>query len=700
MVRTLMDAVLTQKIAAGELDPVSDAFVASLAESPVDAKFLGEVGQALAQAGQEEHADFLLRMADDHLRQGNAWRQRLDLLRRAGDLLYPEPLALHEEIVRSLQEAHGGSELAKRLLDKLGLHRAPDDIPKTWEKADRVDELMALAPGTVVAMEGKGAGRVAEVNLQLDSFRVDLGPLGVLSVGFAAAKKLLRPLQPHHVLRRKLEDPATLTGLKTSDPAELVRGVLQSYDEPLTGNELRTALAGTVDESEWTSFWNRAKKSPQLVALPGARQRYRWADSAASAVAGVRERFAAAPWRERLDLLKGDGARDPALQREMVAALAEQAGSLQKAEPAAALEVALALERVGAPLAGDLTPEALLAASDDPVRMLGATGRAAREEGYRRLPATRGDWATVFEKALLREEEPKVLDLLADRLAADASGGVNNRAGLDRVVGELLTAPRKSPAGFAWLAERAARDESLLQRSPLRFFQQVLATAGDEAFSAHRKRLLKMADSGGTLPRLLPLLEPAQAAQAEEAVGKAPGLEQYQREALKNALHLRFPELRQDAEQPLYATPEAIVAKKEELRKLLEEEIPANRKAIEEARALGDLRENFEYKSARQRHEYLAARAAGLHRDLGRARPIDAAKVDSSAVHVGTHVVLRGPGGEERAFTLLGPWDSQPEQGILSHESELATSLLGKAVGDAVAVEGKSFAVAAIQPFR
>src|SRR4029079_8717155 len=89
---------------------------------------------------------------------------------------------------------------------------------------------------------------------------VACGPLGVLSVGFAAAKKLLRPLQPHHVLRRKLEEPAALTGVKKSDPAQLVQGVLQSYDEPLTGNELRTALAGTVDEAEWTSFWNRAKK--------------------------------------------------------------------------------------------------------------------------------------------------------------------------------------------------------------------------------------------------------------------------------------------------------------------------------------------------------------------------------------------------------------------------------------------------------
>jgi transcription elongation GreA/GreB family factor len=545
-----------------------------------------------------------------------------------------------------------------------------------------------------VAMEGKGAGRVAEINLQLDSFRVDLGALGALSVGFAAAKKMLRPLQPHHVLRRKLEDPAGLVALKRDDPAELVRVVLASYDEPLTGNELRQALAGVVDEAEWTSFWNRAKKSPQLVSQPGARQRYRWAASAGDAVAGVRERFATAPWRERLDLLKSHGARDHALVQEMVKALGEQAEALRAREPAVALEVALALERAGAPLTPELAPETLLATSDDPLRLLAATDRATREEAYRRLPAARGDWPTWFEKALLREEEPKVLDIIADQLVAET------RPAFDRLVGELLTQPRKNPAGFAWLAERAARDETLLRRNPIRLFQQVLAGSADDSFGPYRKRLLKLADSGGTLPRLLPYLEPAQAAQAAEAVGKAPGLEKYQREALTNAIQLRFPELRQEAEQPLYATPEAITAKKEELRRLLEEEIPANRKAIEEARALGDLRENFEYKSARQRHEYLAARAAGLHRDLGRARPIEASKVDATAVRVGTRVRLAGPSGEERAFTLLGPWDSQPEQGILSHESELASSLLGKEVGDNFGLEGKTYRIAAIEPFR
>jgi transcription elongation GreA/GreB family factor len=693
-----MDADLEKKIAAGELDTVEDEFLSRLAEVPPDGSFLGKVVRALAQTGNEEQADFLLRMADDQVRSAGHWRSRLQLLRQAGHLLAPEPVALHDEIVKTLMAAHGDGELPRRLGEKSGLHRAPDDIPKTWEKADRVDELMALAPGTIVLMEGKGSGRVSEVNLQLDSFRVDLGPLGVLSVGFAAAKKMLRPLPAHHVMRRRLEDLPGLNALKADNPSELVRIALASYDEPLTGNELRQALAGIVDESEWTSFWNRAKKSPQLVAQPGARQRYRWADSADAAVAGVRERFAGATMRERLELLKSHGAREPELLRHMADALAGQVGQARASDPAAALEASLALERAGSPLGGELSVEALLAASDDPVRLLGATDRATREEGYRRLPQARGDWQTWFEKALLREEEAKVLDLLADRLAG--AGPAERTASLDRIVGELLSQPRKNPAAFAWLAERAARDEALLQRNPLRLFQQTVSAASDESFGIHRKRLLRLADSGGTLPRLLPLLDAAQAAQAEESVVKSSSLEDYQKEALRNAIQLRFPELRQDAEQPLYATPEAIVAKKDELRRLLEEEIPANRKAIEEARALGDLRENFEYKSARQRHEYLAARASGLHRDLGRARPIDMTKVDASAVRVGTRVELRGPAGEQRSFTLLGPWDSQPEQGILSHESELAGKLLGLGVGDSITLEGKPHRIERIQPFR
>src|SRR4029078_12662794 len=121
---------------------------------------------------------------------------------------------------------------------------------------------------------------------------------------------------------------------------------------------------------------------------------------------------------------------------------------------------------------------------------------------------------------------------------------------------------------------------------------------------------------------------------------------------------LRFQALRKETgPPPIYALIGSVEAKRAELQQILSVEIPANRKAIEEARAMGDLRENFEYKSARQRHEYLNARAASLNSDLSRSRPIETAGMDTSEVRIGSRVTL-GQGSRERIITLLGPWES------------------------------------------
>src|SRR5262249_48925385 len=155
--------------------------------------------------------------------------------------------------------------------------------------------------------------------------------------------------------------------------------------------------------------------------------------------------------------------------------------------------------------------------------------------------------------------------------------------------------------------------------------------------------------------------------------------------------------LRQETETPLYATPASIDARRAELKRLLKVEIPANRKAIEEARAMGDLRENFEYKSARQRHEYLAARTGALDRELRRVRPLDPKTIDTSEVRIGTRLALRAQDGAPRSPTLLGPWESKPEEGVVSYESELGKGLLGKKIGDAVELEGVPYVLDAIR---
>ena len=96
---------------------------------------------------------------------------------------------------------------------------------------------------------------------------------------------------------------------------------------------------------------------------------------------------------------------------------------------------------------------------------------------------------------------------------------------------------------------------------------------------------------------------------------------------------------------------------------------------------MGDLRENFEYKSARERHEYLNSRLAALHRDLGRARPIDFDNLDLTETRIGARLILLAANGNERELAVLGPWESRPESGVVSYESELGKALLGKRVG-------------------
>ena len=71
-------------------------------------------------------------------------------------------------------------------------------------------------------------------------------------------------------------------------------------------------------------------------------------------------------------------------------------------------------------------------------------------------------------------------------------------------------------------------------------------------------------------------------------------------------------------------------------------------------------------------------------------------------MRVGTRVVLRVPeGGREVSATILGPWDSSPEEGVYSYESEFAMALLGKRVGESVrAPDGEAAEIVAIAPWR
>jgi len=141
-------------------------------------------------------------------------------------------------------------------------------------------------------------------------------------------------------------------------------------------------------------------------------------------------------------------------------------------------------------------------------------------------------------------------------------------------------------------------------------------------------------------------------------------------------------------EDSLIVSKESFDKKLADLDIITKEKIPENSLAIEKARELGDLKENAEYHMAKDDQKVLLARQAELQGDLMRAKPTDFSEAPIDSIGIGSIVELNDLGsGEKVRYTILGAWDSDPENNILSYLTPLGQSILGKKVGDEVQID-------------
>lgn len=137
-------------------------------------------------------------------------------------------------------------------------------------------------------------------------------------------------------------------------------------------------------------------------------------------------------------------------------------------------------------------------------------------------------------------------------------------------------------------------------------------------------------------------------------------------------------------DQRLLVSSWSIQARREELEDLIKNQLPASKAAIEAARELGDLRENAEYKMAREHDELLSARRGQLERDISSADVIDFNSATNDKVGIGSVVELSTNRGEKLTATILGAWDSDTQKNIFSYQTPLAQALLDHKKGDTV----------------
>jgi transcription elongation GreA/GreB family factor len=648
----------------------------------------------LRKADERSRADALLELLNESLKERQAWPQRLRVLKEIARLS-KRPANLRPAFEEALEKTYGTRASFRPLME---LVRFSDADPKhnPVDKVDKLETWLLYDVGEYYFMSGRGAGVVTELNPDLGSCRLDFERDKRVSVPLGAAQKFLSPLPPGHLLRRKFEDGEALQAFVVKNPAEAFAQLLQSFGRPLAMGEVKDSMIGIVPDAKWSSWWTTARKHPHIVVHGnGAKAKYEWNESADQADDAIRMKFEKASLREKIDLAKRHSARSPELADLFATRLAREAEASAKSEPALAWEALVMLEKLPASVQTTLDANSLLTGPVAARVVAAISDRQLRERALRNIREANPEWPRAVSELFFLDDDPKILTIILSMLDETGHTELHNR-----LIDETLRYPRRHPRAFYWYCKTANESESLQPRANYTLLGQIFDAIESDEFGPLRARFKDFFDKGALAIRIIMSVDDEEGARkVYQTIDRHGLIEEYRREIVRAAALMKYPALREPEVEAIYATAAALLKKREELDHMVKVEIPANSKAIQVAREMGDLRENFEYKAARQRAEYLSARVGKLNTELAHVRLISPDQVDPSEIRIGTSAVLSN-GDIRREVTVLGPWESDPERGIYSNQSEAAKSLLGKRAGDLVTFMGNDYQIESVTVWR
>ncbi len=178
-------------------------------------------------------------------------------------------------------------------------------------------------------------------------------------------------------------------------------------------------------------------------------------------------------------------------------------------------------------------------------------------------------------------------------------------------------------------------------------------------------------------------------------------VEEAQKEAFLSAIRSVHPDFQPVSTQPdesweldeekLITSREGYEKMKSELDRLVSVElVNISRELAKVADVSADIRENVEYNALMEKQATLELTISKLDDEMKKAKVLSREEISTDSVGVGTRVILRdAASGDERDYTILGPWDADFEKRILSYRSPIAKSLLGAKKGETIHLDSE-----------
>ncbi len=574
-------------------------------------------------------------------------------------------------------------------------------------------KLEAMEPGAYCIHKSWGFGQIKSYDEAAGKLIIDFKAKPAHAMDPAFCVNTLDVLPPAHLLVRKETDPATLNKLIANDPAQLLLEALSAYpNRAATQIEIEIIFAQVLGEEKFKKWWSTAKKAiakdPRISVPAKKTECYFVRETPVSTEDEITEKF--------------NGTRSARLRVQLAEQLVDTAG---KQEIKADLPAILAgvVEAIKISNQFD-TAERLYAASvRDRLATLAGVDTATLEPTQVSLVANVRDLPTIVEKVpvnfqgdfleLIKQAHPLehrdiVINLLKVSQGKFTTECINFL--IENEHGEELAA-----TFVRWMAEQNLRAPVLhwivKNRNSKKFakilgslvsprlFSAIFYAIDYEALQAASARRIPLADALSEDAELIPdLLETASVETARDLAHSLllnQGFEDLTKKSLLARFIKLFPSIStvltgdsETKEEQLLVSRDSYERKREEYDTIISKKIPDNSKAIATAREHGDLKENSEYKMAKQDQQVLMSQKAQLEKDLSRARITDFKEATIEVVGVGSIVDVKlGSSGKPARYTLLGAWDSNPEQNVVSYKTPLGQALVGKKVGDTVKVK-------------
>ena len=587
------------------------------------------------------------------------------------------------------------------------------NLPAT-ECLRRFALLRRLRPKALCYEKTWGFGTVAELDTYAHQVVIDFEKKKAHRMALAYATETLDLLDEDHLLARRHHDGQAFADWLAKDPGGVIICALRSFG-PMSAVRLQELMIGLVISAEaWKKFWGTARKQLKqnpLVEFPARRSDpLRLLEKAKSYdAAWLKTLRKERDFKQILKLVEdmktaltadarlatrhagNDELHETVEDRLTFVILGASKLHWGQVAQASMLghELGVTWRRLDI---NDYTAQFLQdtvfldTLRDLPARRLRSffafvheiDGERAMDLFFRVLPETASSALTeMIEYLQAAGQMPQVLKTMRELIGA-------NRSSCEMVYwlcrhAELATANSISTAGnlameaLSLLESRDATGERLKAKHQLRaLFEQPqwLKTALDSMSAGQRhdfmRRLRNSAawtaiDRGAILARILKLYpELSVVLQDQTAVVPAPAV--------------RLTSLRSYRERQALLT------------KIVTEDIPKNSHDIAVARSFGDLRENFEYKSAKETQGILMQRKSELESQLANVKSTDFEQFPATVAGMGTRATLRHADGKTNTYYILGEWDSDEARGILSSRCKVGAAITGHQPGDTVTI--------------